>query len=54
MVLTQVQIFTILERLVSTTTFLKLNHFIDVWLLELLNVVELFTDFILTVLRLGY
>ena len=48
----QVKILTILEWLVSTTTFLELDHPIDVWLLQLLNIVQLLSHLVLAVLRL--
>ena len=48
----QVKILAILERLVAPGLFLETDHFVDVRLLHLLNIVEFAADLILTILRL--
>lgn len=48
----QVKILAILERLIAPGLFLETDHFVDVRLLHLLNIVEFATDLILTILRL--
>jgi len=47
-----VKVFSIFERLVAPSTFLKRDHPVDIRLLELLDVVKLLAYFILTILRL--
>ena len=48
----QVKILAILERLIAPGLFLETDHFVDVRLLHLLNIVEFAADLILTILRL--
>ena len=50
--ITQVKILAILERLIAPGLFLETDHFVDVRLLHLLDIVEFATDLILTILRL--
>lgn len=50
---THVEIFAIFERLISTTLFLELDHFVNIWLLKLLDVIKLLANLVLSILALN-
>jgi len=50
MVCAHIKILAVFEGLVSTTTFLELNHPMYVWFITLLDGVELFSNLVLAIL----
>ena len=47
-----IKVLTLFDRLVPTSFLLERDHFLDVWLLIVLNLIQAFSDLILLVLSL--